>query len=187
MVLAIALTGIVCLSAIVPTTQAIATYQAGETHQRQAAAHELAAVRIEQLANSVWRDPNGPAGGARLQFARGTQFEAGGCGVRLAGTRLETLSNGTWAQLAPAAGTLVFEYLGPDGLWTSTPSSLGNVVALRASWVDTAGSRPRFVTIVFPDCAFTAGRLKVQPPSAGGAYDRASYQRALNLPLGSWR
>ena len=84
MVLAIALTGLIFASAIIPTTQIVADYQKAEVDLQARTRHAMAGLRFEQVAGTTWRDPNGPAGTAALHTAQRSQLQFGRADLQLA-------------------------------------------------------------------------------------------------------
>ena len=122
MVLAIALSGLIFASALIPTTQSMVAYQEAELDLQSMTAQTLALARAEQLAGAIWRDPNAPPDGAGLSAAAADQMQVGTWGLRQNGGHLEQQRQAAgWAVLAPAVQNFSFQYLLRSGVWTAAP------------------------------------------------------------------
>jgi hypothetical protein len=190
MVLAIALSGLILASAILPTTQVIVTYQEAELDGQTMMAQSAAALRAATLVNSIWRDPNAPAGYAALQAANPNAFRVGDWQWRASGGRVEQRGqSGGWAVLATPVDAVSLQYLLGDGTWTSAPggSRLSDVIAIRFNWTDPDCSLAYGGIRVPPDRSFAAGVVSLPTPSTTNPYRRADYTRSTTLPLGTWR
>ncbi len=189
MVIAIAVAGIIFASAIIPTTQIMTAYQEAELDLRNMTTQCLAAVRIEQLVGSIWRDPNAPPGGLPLQAAAADRLQVGSWELRCnQGSIEQRHSGGTWTPVAGPVQSFGLQYLLADGSWTGTPPAdqLSRIVAIRFAWVDPASGTPYGGQVVAPDHAFSAGLIQLSPPITTIPYRRADYEREISLPLGSW-
>jgi len=189
MVLAIALSGLILASAILPTTQVMVAYQDAELEGRTMLAQTAAAVRAEQLVGAIWRDPNAPDGHATLQAALASQLQVGAWQLRASGNRLEQQrSTGGWAPIAQPVQGFSFQYLLDSGTWTAAPAAgeLADVIAIRFAWSDPDSGLPYGGLVVTPDCSFAAGTISLETPSVSNPYRRTDYTRTMTLSLGRW-
>jgi hypothetical protein len=162
MALAIGIAGLIFASAIVPTTQSVIAYQQTEAELRQATAQATAATRAEQVAGSIWRDADPPAGHAALERARAARLQVGDWTLRQNKGRFEQqLKSTAWAAIAEPAQNVSFQYLLNDGSWTTSvnKAQLGDVVALRYGWTDPDSGRTYDGRVATPDSTFSAGLL----------------------------
>jgi hypothetical protein len=188
MVLAIALSGLIFASALIPTTQSMVAYQEAELDLQSMTAQTLALARAEQLAGAIWRDPNAPPDGAGLSAAAADQMQVGTWGLRQNGGHLEQQRQAAgWAVLAPAVQNFSFQYLLRSGVWTAAPAPAdrANVLAIRYGWTDPASGLPYAGGFVAPDHAFAAGLISLQRPGLSTPYHRADYARQMTLTRGS--
>ncbi len=189
MVLAIALTGLIFAAAILPTTQIIADYQKAEVDLQTQTMHAMAALRFEQVAGMVWRDPNAPAGTAALQTARRNQVQVGTSELRQTGGALQQrVGGGAAATLVPSVTGFAYNYLLNNGSWTASPTApqLDQVIALRSGWTAPGSNTPFRTLVVAPDRRFGAGLLVLPQPNTSQAYQRGNYRRNLTFTLGRW-
>jgi hypothetical protein len=189
MVLAIALSGLILASAILPTTQVMVTYQQAEWDWQTMLAHAAAALRVEQLLDAIWRDPNAPGGHAALGAAQAHQIQVGNWELRANGTQLQQQrQSGGWAQLVAPAQAFAFRYLLGSGEWKASvgTSKLGDVVAARFDWTDPDSGLPYGGVWVLPDHSFSAGLISVYPTSTAPPYYRSDYEQTMTLSLGTW-
>jgi hypothetical protein len=189
MVLAIALTGLIFASAIIPTTQIVADYQKAEVDLQARTRHAMAGLRFEQVAGTTWRDPNGPAGTAALQTAQRSQLQVGTSELREAGGALQQrIGGGSTATLVPSLTGFAYSYLLNNGTWAANPTAgqLGQIIALRASWTAPGSNTPFSTLVVAPDRRFGAGQLILPQPNTSQAYRRSNYVRNLTYTLGRW-
>ncbi len=189
MVFAIALSGVILASAIIPTTQVMIAYQDAELDGQIMLMQSAAAVRAQQVANAVWRDPNAPDGHATLQSATAGQLQVGDWQLRAANGRLEQQRQATgWKTIAEPVQSFAFAYLLTSGVWTAAPAAgeLGSVIVVRCGWNDSRSGLSYGATAVVPDRCFSAGVLSLERPSTGTAYRRADYERHSTLTLGTW-
>lgn len=190
MVMAIAICGLIFASAIIPTTQVIATYQATQTAAQAATAQTMAAVRPEQVGSSIWRDADPPTGHDALASALETQLQVGNWTLRQADTSFEQQWQAAgWTPLADPVETFAFGYLLTDGSWTASVSAgdLDDVIALKFAWNDADSGSAFFGMAVLPDRAFSAGQLELALPDTSDPYDRSDYEQTITLSLGSWK
>ncbi len=192
MVLAIALSGLILASAIIPTTQVIVTYQEAELDGQTMLAQSAAALRAATLVNSIWRDPNAPDGHAALETAKDDSLRVGDWRLRAKSGRLEQRGEpGDWATLATPVSAFSLQYLLGSGTWTSAPHDDDDdgdyVIAIRFNWNDPDSGLAYGGVLVSPDCAFAAGLVNLPTPSTANPYRRADYTRSTTLSLGSWR
>ncbi len=188
LVLAIALSAVVLGSAIGPLISALVGYQSTETELRARTAHSLAAARIEQVASTLWRDPNGPAGTATLQTATSSQLTVGTTSVRSAARLEQSIGGSAWAPLTDSVTAFAGAYLLNDGAWyASVPSGQSaRVVALRFNWREPASETVYAVICVPLDRAFSASQLSLLAPTNPPAYSRANYTRTVTFNVGNW-
>lgn len=189
MVLAIALSGLILASAILPTMQVMVAYQDAELNGQTMLAQSAAAVRAEQLAGAVWRDPNAPDGHATLQTASASLLQVGDWQLRTSGDQVQQRrSTGSWAPVAEPVQGFTFQYLLDDGTWTAAPAAgqLADVIAIRFSWSDSDSGLPYGGLVVTPDCTFAAGTISLETPSVSNPYRRTDYTQTMRLSLGTW-
>jgi hypothetical protein len=189
MVLAIALSGMIFASALIPVTQTLVKYQDAQLDVRNQTAQSLAVTRVEQLSSAVWRDPNAPTGGADLLTGESDQIQVGSWSLRINGSKLEQQPPaGSWATIATPVNNFAFDYLMDDGTWTDSPDAdeLDSVLALRYDWTDSGTGLPFGGGFVLPDHAFLGGVINLDPPVVSQPYHRSEYTRALSMPLGTW-
>jgi hypothetical protein len=190
MVLAIAIAGIIFAAAIIPTTQTIAAYQAGEAEVRQAALQNRACVRPEQVIEKVWRDAAPPDGYDALGRAQAAELTIGAWALRESGGRFEQNRDGAgWSPIAEPVENLAFSYLGRSGIWVNSvdAADFDNVLAVRFNWTDAAAGRAYRGLGVLPDRCFAGGRIDLSPPDTSKAYQRADYTRKFSISLGEWQ
>jgi type II secretory pathway pseudopilin PulG len=189
MVLAIVIAGLISASAIIPTTQTAVAYQKAETDVRQATWQATATVRTEQVAGSIWRDDEPPAGHDTLLTAQADQIEVGNWELRRDGYRYEqNLDSGAWTAIAEPVVSVSFQYLLNDGSWASsiTAEQLDDVLAIRFDWNSSTNGRKYGGLVVAPDRAFSAGVIRLPVPDTSEPYSRAEYQRSFTFSLGTW-
>jgi hypothetical protein len=189
MVLAIALSGLILAAALLPLTQIMVAYQDAELDGQTMQAQRAAVTRAEQIGNSIWRDPNAPAGHAGLQTAIVTQLQVGDWQFRGSGTRIEQqrLAEG-WATIAQPVQSFGFQYVLSDGTCTAAPDAgeLAEVIAVKVGWSDSASGLQYAGTSIPPDSSFMAGLVELDRPGTGTPYHRSDYERHVTLTLGSW-
>lgn len=189
MVLAISIAGLIFACALIPMTQTVVAYQEAELNQQRLADHTLAVVRAEQIAGSVWRNPNAPADTAPLLTATASRLRTGTWELRArAGNVEQRRHGGRWGQLASPAASFSFSYLLNNGAWVSALNTAqrDRVIAVRANWTDSADNVPCGGATVFPDRAFSAAVLNLAQPPTGGSYERADLEHNLTFSLGTW-
>ena len=189
MVMAIALSGLIFASALIPMTQIMVQYQEAQLDLRNTTAQTLAVTRAEQLVGAIWRDPNAPPDGADLLTGVANQIQVGNWWFRQSGTRLEQQRpGGGWSTLATPVKNFSFQYLMDDGTWTTAPDAddLDSVLALRYSWTDSGSGLPFGGGLVVPDRAFGGGGIDLAVPPTSQPYHRSDYARTITLPLGTW-
>ena len=189
MVLAIALSGLIFASALIPTTQSMLTYQEGAVDLQNRSAQMLTLARAEQLAGAIWRDPNAPPDTANLQAAAAARLQIGSWELRQSGGRMEQrYRSGRWSTLASPVQKFSYQYLLRTGVWTTAPPAAqrANVLAVRYSWTDPASRLQYSGTLVAPDHAFAAGVVNLPMPDLTGRYQRSNYARRITLRLGNW-
>jgi hypothetical protein len=189
MVLAIALAGMIFAAAIVPTSQTLVDYQKSEIDLRNLSAHGMATVRFEQVAGSIWRDPNGPLGSATLQAASASQLQTSAWDLsQSAGSWQQRYQAGAAATLLPAVSSFTYQYLLNTGAWTASPTATehSRIVALRCNWTDPVSGLPLGSIAVLPDHRFAAGLLVLPQPATTQPYSRDNYRRSLTFSLGAW-
>lgn len=189
MVLAIALSGLIFASALIPTTQSMVAYQEAELDLQSTTAQMLALARAEQLTSAIWRDPNAPPDGAGLSAAAADEMQVGTWGFRQNGGRLEQQPQfAGWSALTGPVQNFSLQYLLRTGVWTAAPAPAdrANVLAIRYGWIDPASGLPFAGEFVTPDHAFAAGLISLQRPSLSTPYRRADYARQMTLTLGNW-
>jgi hypothetical protein len=190
MALAIAIAGLIFASAIVPTTQSVIAYQEVEAELRQATGQATAAVRAEQVAGSIWRSADPPAGHGALQKARAARLQVGDWELRQSKGRFEQQwKSAGWAAIAEPVDSLSFQYLLNDGSWTTSvdKAQLGSVLAMRYAWTDSDSGRTYAGLTVAPDSAFSGSLLELPEPDTSNPYQRKDYERTLSFSLGSWQ
>jgi hypothetical protein len=189
MVLAIALAGLIFAAAIIPTSQTLVDYQKSEIDLRNLSAHGMATVRFEQVAGGIWRDPNGPPGGASLQAASATQLRTSFWDLsRSSGRWQQRYQGGTAATLLPAVSSFTYQYLLSTGAWITSPtaSQRSKIVAVRCNWTDPVSGLPLSSLAVLPDHRFSAGLLVLPQPATTQPYSRDNYHRNHTFSLGAW-
>jgi len=190
MVLAICIAGLIFASAIIPTTQTAVAYQRAESAVRDSVWQVTAVVRAEQIAASIWRDAEPPAGHETLQTAAPAQLKIGDWELREDSGRLQQKRASTaWQSIAEPVQSFSFGYLLNSGSWTSSVSAaqLDDVLAVRFTWSDVERGRPYGGLIVAPDRAFGGGLIELPQPDTSQAYEREDYERKITLSLGSWQ
>lgn len=189
MVLAIAIAGLIFAGAIIPTTNLAVAYQRGEALVRQATAESLAAVRVEQIFSTLWRDPQPPGGHGPLQAASRSRMRIGDWQVGRARDRLEQRRQGVPSGvIAEPVANVSFQYLLTDGSWVSQVRSArrDDVLALRFSWTDRATGRRYQGAALAPDRAFSGNLIELPEPDTGTPYRREDYMRTAHFSLESW-
>ncbi len=187
--MAIALAGLIFASAIIPTVKTMSAYQEAELDLKAVSAHALAEARADEIAASIWRDADPPAGLGPLRTARADRLEVGDWELRASGDAVQQKCRpGDWAPLANAVQTFNFEYLLGDGTWKPSVSSgqLEEVVAVRWSWKDRGSGLPFGGPVPTPDYAYSAGLLNLSKPDTSGTYRRRDFERTITLSLGDW-
>lgn len=189
MVLAIALSGLILGSAIMPTISVMSDYERLQLDLRTTTAHALAAVRAEQIAGAIWRDPEPPAGLAPLGSAATNRLVVGDWTFTANSGRIEqACGNGPGAALTEAAAAFAGQYLRNDGTWTVNvpPGQLAGVVALRLGWREPDSNTPFSAVVVPLDTAFGAATLSLAAPQSSEPYNRAACERTVAFTIGSW-
>jgi hypothetical protein len=190
MVLAIAIAGIVFACAIVPTTNVVMTYQRDEGDLRLSTVQSMAALRVEQVGSSLWRDKSPPDGHAMLKAADGKQLSVGEQGIRLSKEQLQQRqAGGAWALLAEPVDEFAFTYQLSNGKWVSKVDAADSddLIAIQYDWTDPQTSQTYGGTLATTDRMCWAEPIQLpeavlDPPK----YDRSEYQETIELPLGSW-
>ena len=196
MVLAIAITGIIFVSAIVPTTQIMIAYQEAEAGVRGATAHAMAGVRVEQTAAAIWRDDDPPENHAKLAGLGNRLLEVGAWRLELR-SRTDEIGqqhSGGWASpWTPLTGSVqtrsgftgMNRFLLNDGSWGPSGAA-DDVLAVQWGWADPGNGRQYGGLMVAPDRQFSAGLIELPQPETSVKYDRDDYERTMTLSLGSW-
>jgi hypothetical protein len=156
---------------------------------RTAAPHATAAVRIEQVGGSIWRDAAPPTGYGVLNTATATALNVGSWEVRRSSTRIEHEKSGVTGVLATSVGSFQYDYLLLDGTWTSSSldaTERDELVAIRATWTDTVSGRSCAARVLLSDRAFGGGSLALDAPDTSQAYVRVNYERDVTLTIGAW-
>lgn len=190
LILAMTLGALLFAGAVIPATQAFVTYQKADAELRAQSAQTLAATRVEQIAASLWRGSEPPAGTGALRSARTNQLRIDGWRVRRTKDRVEQRKDGLqWAALAQPVSRFSLEYLLADGSWAAKVAKgrFDDILAIRFQWAD-AGGRVRGGWAVPADRLLARFALPLpQPDLTRPVYRRADYARTLELPLGSWK
>lgn len=189
MIAAIVISGILLAGAVTPTAAVLVTYQKMQAAAQTATTHATAAVRVEQVGGQIWRDVTPPTGHGTLDTATATVLNVGNWEVRRSSTRIEHERSGVTGVLAQNVGSFQFEYLLDDGTWTASTldsATRDELVALRATWTDTATGASYAARAVPPDRAFAAGSIALEAPDDSQAYARANYERNITLPIAGW-
>jgi hypothetical protein len=190
MVLAIALTGLILASAVMPTVQTVVANQEAELDWQTMMTHSAAAIRAEQVAGMIWRDPNAPDGYFPLRAARVDQLQVGNWQLRADGTAIEQQApSGSWTPIAGDVQGFGLQYLLNSGAWTSSPNAveLDKVIAIRFNWSQANHGLRYGGLLAVADREYSAGPLSLRTLGAGPAYRRSDYARHTTLSLGTWR
>ena len=191
MVMAIALAGLIFAGAVVPVTHAMLAYQESEADVQGKNAQHLAALRVEQVVASIWRQDDPPAEHGLLTKGDRNRLRVGSWDVREKGDHLlQTYRGGAPALLTQPAERLAFSYLLDDGTWAKgvKKGQFGGVVALRYWWTD-SGSGATYRGLVLPTDAAFDGRLIELPKSesASDTYRWSDHERDIVLDVKQWR
>jgi hypothetical protein len=189
MVLAIALSGLILASAVIPTTQALMKYEAAQLDLRNMEAHALVLTRAEQLTGAIWRDANGPTGTGALAVGETGAWSVGWWAMRVNGDRLEQrFQSGTWGLLASPVQSVSAQFMLDTGVWTSNPpsDSVGEIIAMRFGWTAADSKQPHGGAYVTPDHALNHRLLWLAAPDHSKPYQRSDYACQIKLTVGAW-
>lgn len=192
MAVAIALAGLIFAGALIPVTQTVHAYQECEASAQRSSAHYLATLRVKQLAGSIWRQGDPPAGHDAMKDSSSSRVAVGDWEISAAhGSVLQRWKGQKAAVLAQPAETFSLRYLLDDGSWKSAvkETALAQVIAVRYQWTDSdSGYVCRGVAL--PTDKTFAGLSIILPESTSPSeehYRRSDYERTIRLELKDWQ
>lgn len=188
MVLAIAIAAIVLAMVAVPTTRLMITEQKLERQMNDLQLQHAAALRFEQIGQSIWRTDAPPPGTAaprwltRLGVFVGDSLIAG-----WRSTLYHYRRGAPFAPLARGIGGFLARYRTVDGREVPLlrKNRFDQLVAGRYRW---QAGRFVFAGWFVPlDRAFDRQSLALPAPDTSGPYDRGRFSQKLTFDLGTWR
>lgn len=191
MIAAIAIAGLIFAGALLPVTDTVHRYQVSETDLQQTTTQHLAALRVRQVAASIWRTGDPPGVHDVLKRATPTRLATTRWELRAGKDRLWQVYRGRKpAAIAQPVRKFALRYLLDTGQWIKTPrsSQLARIVAVRYGWIGPE-STAVYVGVAVPgDRAFAGREVRLPKPKAGGKpYRRSDYERTIDLDVKEWK